>query len=459
MKMKKKRNIFLAAVILLFMAMVPNYYVSAQADVTPPKFKSVSIDNPNPAVGDTVTFTVEATDESGILLSGGNTFISFKPPISNKISYIYLSNENGKLVGRRTITSEDESGLWKINMIALRDNAGNEAYIRNGQHDMSAADFFIGPVITIAPYEQQPTHKSIIVTASVINGVLNETSHTFKENGSFDFIAIDSANNKVTQTVTISNIDKTSPTITAEDKEMKATDSLSETFLLSGVTANDTLDGNLTAQVQISNMDVVQKAYETARIPMETEADSLAHPEVATIAYTVINSGDIIGKKDVQLKIFHSFKTASVRSIVIKTSPTKVNYLVGQTLDLAGGTIESIWNDGTTEIKNMTDEGVTVTGYDSSQEGTQTITITYGGQTATFEITVAKKADTFDLGDINADKAINASDALQALRHSVGEIKLEGDAFIRGDVTKDTFINASDALQILRYSVKEITVF
>ena len=70
-----------------------------------------------------------------------------------------------------------------------------------------------------------------------------------------------------------------------------------------------------------------------------------------------------------------------------------------------------------------------------------------------------KKADTFELGDINADKAINASDALQALRHSVGEIKLEGDSFTRGDVTKDTFINASDALQILRYSVKEITRF
>lgn len=65
----------------------------------------------------------------------------------------------------------------------------------------------------------------------------------------------------------------------------------------------------------------------------------------------------------------------------------------------------------------------------------------------------------YPLGDINADKAINASDALQALRHSVGEIKLEGDAFTRGDVTKDKKINASDALQILRYSVKEITSF
>lgn len=65
----------------------------------------------------------------------------------------------------------------------------------------------------------------------------------------------------------------------------------------------------------------------------------------------------------------------------------------------------------------------------------------------------------YALGDINADKAINASDALQALRHSVGEIKLEGEAFTRGDVTKDKKINASDALQILRFSVKEINSF
>lgn len=148
-----------------------------------------------------------------------------------------------------------------------------------------------------------------------------------------------------------------------------------------------------------------------------------------------------------------------VTALKVITLPIKTSYTIGDTLELIGGTLEVTWNDGGTETKNITDEGVAVTGYNSSQEGSQTITVAYGGQTTTFIITVTKKVDTFELGDINADKAINASDALQALRYSVREITLKNDEFTRGDVTKDKEINASDALQILRYSVKEIKQF
>lgn len=73
--------------------------------------------------------------------------------------------------------------------------------------------------------------------------------------------------------------------------------------------------------------------------------------------------------------------------------------------------------------------------------------------------TVQKENPVYPLGDVNADKTINASDALLTLRHAVKEITLEGDAFTRGDVTFDQSINASDALQILRYAVKEISDF
>ena len=43
---------------------------------------------------------------------------------------------------------------------------------------------------------------------------MNFTTHTFTENGSFDFVATDDAGNSTTQTVTISNIDKVKPEIT-----------------------------------------------------------------------------------------------------------------------------------------------------------------------------------------------------------------------------------------------------
>lgn len=56
-------------------------------------------------------------------------------------------------------------------------------------------------------------------------------------------------------------------------------------------------------------------------------------------------------------------------------------------------------------------------------------------------------------GDINGDGDINASDALQALQHSVNLLKLEGDQALAADVNLDEAINASDALLILQYSV------
>ncbi len=69
------------------------------------------------------------------------------------------------------------------------------------------------PVITIASYTTTPVNTDITVTASVNEGTLNTTSHTFTANGSFSFVATDAAGNSTTQTVTITNIDKTVPTL------------------------------------------------------------------------------------------------------------------------------------------------------------------------------------------------------------------------------------------------------
>ena len=73
------------------------------------------------------------------------------------------------------------------------------------------------PVITIAPFAKSPTNKNITVTATTDRGTLNAESHTFTKNGSFVFIATDDAGNVTKKTVTITNIDKTPPTIVVRD--------------------------------------------------------------------------------------------------------------------------------------------------------------------------------------------------------------------------------------------------
>ncbi len=69
------------------------------------------------------------------------------------------------------------------------------------------------PIITIDPYNTDPTNLDITVTADTNEGSLNVTSHIFTENGSFTFIATDLAGNVSERTVTITNIDKNAPAV------------------------------------------------------------------------------------------------------------------------------------------------------------------------------------------------------------------------------------------------------
>ncbi|MFL0247654.1 beta strand repeat-containing protein [Candidatus Clostridium stratigraminis] len=68
------------------------------------------------------------------------------------------------------------------------------------------------PVITISDYPKDPTNQDITVTVSTNEGTLNATSHTFTDNGSFDFVATDAAGNQTIKTVRINNIDRVAPT-------------------------------------------------------------------------------------------------------------------------------------------------------------------------------------------------------------------------------------------------------
>ena len=71
----------------------------------------------------------------------------------------------------------------------------------------------IAPVITVAPYLTTPTNQDITVTATTNEGTLNAASYTFTVNGTFDFVATDAAGNVAISKVTITNIDKSPPTI------------------------------------------------------------------------------------------------------------------------------------------------------------------------------------------------------------------------------------------------------
>ncbi len=77
----------------------------------------------------------------------------------------------------------------------------------------------------------------------------------------------------------------------------------------------------------------------------------------------------------------------SLTSIAIQTSPNKLVYLEGDSFDTTGLTLLAYYDNGTHDI--ITSNWV-VTGYNSTP-GAKTITVTYGGKTTTFTVTVNAK--------------------------------------------------------------------
>ena len=80
-------------------------------------------------------------------------------------------------------------------------------------------------------------------------------------------------------------------------------------------------------------------------------------------------------------------RAKSLTEIRVTKQPAKQTYLEGETFEPAGMEITAYYDNGTSEA--VTDYALS--GYDSAP-GSKIITVTYGGKTATFEVTVRAKA-------------------------------------------------------------------
>lgn len=165
----------------------------APVDTTPPV---ITINNPtsSPAQSKTITAstnegTLTMSNTTGSICNSSLTFVAYSSQTFN------LESDNGKKVCYKAVDSATNTSYLMSNAISGIDKTA--------------------PVITIGSYITAWTNQNVIVGAITNEGSLNENSHTFTSNGTFNFIATDLAGNSSAQGVIISNIDKTLPTIAA----------------------------------------------------------------------------------------------------------------------------------------------------------------------------------------------------------------------------------------------------
>lgn len=75
----------------------------------------------------------------------------------------------------------------------------------------------------------------------------------------------------------------------------------------------------------------------------------------------------------------------TLSQISVNTKPAKASYWVGENLNTAGLTLTASYSDGSTETITT---GFTVSGFSSAAAGTKTVTVTYKGKTAIFQVAV-----------------------------------------------------------------------
>ena len=78
----------------------------------------------------------------------------------------------------------------------------------------------------------------------------------------------------------------------------------------------------------------------------------------------------------------------TLQSIEISAQPTKVSYLQDEAFDATGLEVKAVYNTGK-EVLAAT--AYTLSGFDSSTAGPKTITVTYEGKTAQFDVNVIGK--------------------------------------------------------------------
>lgn len=142
--------------------------------------------------------------------------------------------------------------------------------------------------------------------------------------------------------------------------------------------------------------------------------------------------------------------TNSIVEIKVQKFPNKIKYVKGEELELEGGTLSVIYEDKKTQEVLMTDEKVTVTGYDKTKIGEQELTVTY-----------AEKTTVFNVQTTNDILGIEIQNLPSKVEYIVGEeLNLEGGKIIviYQDKTTQEILMTDKNIKVTGYDKTKIAV-
>ena len=175
--------------------------------------------------------------------------------------------------------------------------------------------------------------------------------------------------------------------------------------------------------------EAVLDAYTTSGVVSENANAQVYHPNGTSAQVFEINKKPLL-------------------SVSVNQKPNKTIYYAGQSLDITGLQLERNYGDGVTDI--VTD-GFTISGYDLTVTGKQTVMVTYQNKTTTFDITVKPTIYDYQIGDSNLDGRITVSDVTAIQRYLVELENFTDEQILLADTNGDGEIDIADATHLQMY--------
>lgn len=369
-KVKVKSTLTADAIASLTTTSTVNYTgtSASQTVVIPSNTASINILAANPVIllNGEVNTGAQYTDKVAVSVDKGTAVVSDG---TNSYNVTSTSPYTVGADGTYTVTATDAVGHTSTTTFT----------IKNG-------------VKSIAVTTNPTTTSYIQSTASSVSNVGGKLTVTYNDNRT----EIIDLSNAVLSTPDMTTVGTKAVTVTYEGKT---------------TTFNITITAKAVTSISMNTLPTVTSYVEAAATTVSgaggkitvtydnntTEVIDLTNATLTTPDMTTVGTKTVTvtyGGKTTTFDI--SIVAKSVSSITVKTVPTKNSYPQGTNVDLTGGVLTVNYNNNTSSTVDMT--AATVSSFDNTKVGTQTVTISYNGKTTTFSVEVtARKVASFTL--------------------------------------------------------------
>ena len=233
---------------------------------------------------------------------------------------------------------------------------------------------------TITVYDKSDSQTPIATLNTVVGGDLATEPLSFEKRPSLLYYRTQLPGKEISNTlaVTIPQDERKIKVVSLEAAPKKTTYQGGEELNLKGGLLRVKYEGEEADEViNLSHAGVVVNGYDAHHHgEQELTVTYLGLPVAGSFKVQV--TGEETGPKE-------------VAALYISKQP-KIDYLVGDALDLSEGRFKVLYDDETETEHSFTDEGVEITGYDAQKTGRQKLQLHYQGQTVEFDVLVSPKA-------------------------------------------------------------------